>query len=141
MQPVGRFAVHFLQMCAVMCAGAIALSLLFFGAARLLGYTDLAQTAPELSVLVIAINLSLPMAVWMRFMGMAWRPTLEMSGSTMVVGLLLIVAYWPGRQEQPDPGADQLGLPAHAGGDAVPVPAVLDQSYTRSRRRRVTPPS
>jgi hypothetical protein len=93
-QPVGRFAVHFFQMCAVMCAGAIALSLLFFGAARLLGYTDLAQTAPELTVLVIAINLSLPMAVWMRFMGMAWRPTLEMSGSTMVVGLLLIVAYW-----------------------------------------------
>jgi hypothetical protein len=66
----------------------------FFGAARVLGYTDLAQTAPELTVLVIAINLSLPMAVWMRFMGMAWRPTLEMSGSTMVVGLLLIVAYW-----------------------------------------------
>jgi hypothetical protein len=96
LQPVGRFVVHFFQMCMVMCAGAVVLSLLFFGAARLLGYTDLAQTAPELTVLVIAINLSLPMAAWMRFMGMAWRPTLEMSGATMVAGLLLIVAYWLG---------------------------------------------
>jgi deazaflavin-dependent oxidoreductase (nitroreductase family) len=93
-QPVGRFVLHLLEMCMVMCAGAIALGFLFFGTAALLGYTDLPQRAPELTVLVIAISLSLPMAVWMRFRGMAWRPTLEMSGSTMVFGLLLIVAYW-----------------------------------------------
>jgi deazaflavin-dependent oxidoreductase (nitroreductase family) len=78
----------------VMCAGAIGLSALFFGTAGLLGYTNLPQQAPELTVLVIAINLSLPMAAWMRFRGMAWRPTVEMSGSTMVFGLLLIAAYW-----------------------------------------------
>ena len=93
-QPVGRFVWHFFQMCMVMCVGAVALSVLFFGAATLLGYTNLDQRAPALTVLVIAINLSLPMAVWMRFMGMAWRPTLEMSGATMVAGLSLIVAYW-----------------------------------------------
>jgi len=94
LQPVGRFVWHYFQMCMVMCAGAVALSVLFFGAATLLGYTELDQRAPALTVLVIAINLSLPMAVWMRFMGMAWRPTLEMSGSTMVAGLSLIAAYW-----------------------------------------------
>jgi hypothetical protein len=93
LQAVGRFAVHFGEMCAVMCLGAIALSLLFFGAASRLGYTDMFQQYPELSVLVLAINLSLPMAVWMRFRGMDWRPTLEMSGSTMLVGVFLIVAY------------------------------------------------
>jgi hypothetical protein len=78
----------------VMCAGAAGLSLLFFGGASLLGYTDLLQTAPTLVVLVIALNLSVPMAAWMRYRGMAWQPTLEMSGSTMVVGLALIAAYW-----------------------------------------------
>jgi hypothetical protein len=83
-------------MCAVMCIGALVLSVLFFGAAGLLGYTDLPQQYPELSVLVIAINLSVPMLAWMRFRGMDWRPTLEMAGSTMVVGLLLIAAYWLG---------------------------------------------
>lgn len=96
LQPVGHFVLHFIQMCAVMCIGAFTLSLLFFGGAALLGYTNLPQQAPELTVLVIAINLSLPMAIWMRYMGMAWRPTLEMSGATMVAGLLLIAAYWLG---------------------------------------------
>jgi hypothetical protein len=93
---LGRFVLHYVEMCAVMCLGALALSVLFFGAAGLLGYTDMPQQYPELSVLVIAINLSLPMAAWMRFRGMDWRPTLEMAGSTMVVGLLLIAAYWLG---------------------------------------------
>lgn len=93
-RPLGRFGLHFLEMCMVMCAGAAGLSLLFFGGAALLGYTDLLQTAPALVVLVIALNLSVPMAVWMRYRGMAWQPTLEMAGSTMVVGLALIAAYW-----------------------------------------------
>jgi hypothetical protein len=96
LRPVGRFAVHLAEMCMVMCAGAVVLSVLFFGAAALLGYTDLPQRAPELSVFVIAVNLSLPMAAWMRFRGMQRQPTLEMAGSTMVVGLLLIAAYWAG---------------------------------------------
>ena len=78
----------------VMCAGAVVLSVLFFGAAGLLGYSDLPQRAPVLSALVVAVNLSLPMAAWMRFRGMDWRPTLEMSGATMAVGLALIVGYW-----------------------------------------------
>jgi hypothetical protein len=91
---VGRFVLHYLQMCMVMCVGGIGLSVLLFGAADLLGYDNLDQRAPELTALVIAINLSLPMLVWMRYMGMAWRPTLEMSGSTMVAGLFLIGAYW-----------------------------------------------
>lgn len=78
----------------VMCAGAVVLSAVFFGAASLLGYSDLPQQAPVLSALVVAVNLSLPMAVWMRFRGMAWRPTLEMSGAPMAVGLALIVGYW-----------------------------------------------
>jgi hypothetical protein len=96
LQPVGRFVMHYAEMCMVMCVGAISLSVLTFGAAGLLGYTNLPQRAPALTVLIIAVNLSLPMGVWMRFRGMEWRPTLEMSGSTMVAGLLLIVAYWLG---------------------------------------------
>lgn len=96
LQPVGRFVMHYAEMCMVMCVGAISLSVLIFGGAGLLGYPNLPQRAPELTVLIIAVNLSLPMAVWMRFRGMAWRPTLEMSGSTMLAGLLLIAAYWLG---------------------------------------------
>ena len=70
-RPVLRFVRHLLEMCMVMCVGAAGLSLLFFGAAGLLGYTDLLETAPELVVLVIALNLSVPMLAWMRYRG--WR--------------------------------------------------------------------
>ena len=76
---VGRFLLHFAEMCMVMCVGGIVLSVLFFQGAAALGYTNLPQTAPTLSVLVIALNLSVPMAAWMRYRGMAWRPTLEMT--------------------------------------------------------------
>lgn len=90
---VGRFVLHLLEMCMVMCVGAVVLSALIFGGAALLGYSDLAQRAPALSALIVAVNLSLPMGAWMRWRGMAWRPTLEMSGATMLVGLLLIAGY------------------------------------------------
>jgi hypothetical protein len=92
----GRFLVHFVEMCMAMCVGAIVLSLIFFEGAALLGYTSLPQRFPELSTLVVAFNLSVPMAIWMRIRGHDWRPTLEMSGATMAVGLLLIAAYWAG---------------------------------------------
>jgi hypothetical protein len=94
LRPVGRFAAHYLEMCAVMCAGGIGLSLLFFGGAALLGFTNLPDQAPVLSALVVAVALSLPMAAWMRFRGMPWQPTMEMAGVTMLVGLTLIVGYW-----------------------------------------------
>lgn len=81
--PVGRFAVHLAEMCVVMCLGAVVLSAVFFGAAGLLGHDNMTQTAPELSVFVIALNLSVPMVGWMRYRKMDWQHTLEMSGATM----------------------------------------------------------
>jgi hypothetical protein len=96
LRPIGRFVAHLVEMCMVMCVGAIALSVLVFGVAAGLGFSDMPERQPELTVLLIAINLSLPMAAWMRYRAMGWRPTLEMSGATMVVGLLLIAAYWLG---------------------------------------------
>jgi hypothetical protein len=96
LRPLGRFAAHYLEMCAVMCLGAVPLSVTFFGTAALLGYANLPERLPVLSALVVAINLSVPMAVWMRFRCMPWRPTVEMSGATMAVGLVLIVGYWLG---------------------------------------------
>jgi len=80
----------------VMCAGAIILSVGFFGSAALVGYPDLVRQAPEFSTLVLAINLTLPMVAWMRFRNHEWRPTLEMGGATMALGIALIAAGWLG---------------------------------------------
>jgi hypothetical protein len=94
--PLGRFAAHYAEMCLVMCVGAVTLSVALFEGASLIGYPDLPQRAPVLSTLVLAINLSVPMAAWMRFRRMDWRCTLEMSGATMAAGFLLIGASWLG---------------------------------------------
>jgi hypothetical protein len=95
-KPASRFLLHLAEMCVVMCGSGFLLSLLFFQTADFLGYDNLPETAPGLSVFVIAINLSVPMAAWMRFRRMEWRPTVEMAGATMATGLLLIASYWLG---------------------------------------------
>ena len=91
-----RFGVHALEMCAVMCLGGGLLMVLFFVGASLLGYPDLLQTAPALSALVVATCLAASMVAWMRLRGMEWRPTLEMAGSSIAVGVLMIAGYWLG---------------------------------------------
>jgi hypothetical protein len=93
---IGHFLWHFVQMCLACCIGGITLSVLFFGGAALIGYPDLIHRFPELSTLVIAFLLALPMATWMRFRGMEWRPTLAMAAAPIVLGVLLIGLAWLG---------------------------------------------
>jgi hypothetical protein len=95
-RPVGHFLRHYVEMCLAMCVGAVILSVAFFGGAALIGYPDLIRQAPTFATLVLAINLTVPMVAWMRFRGMEWRPTLEMGGTTMALGMLLIAAGWLG---------------------------------------------
>jgi hypothetical protein len=90
-----HFARHFLEMCAAMCiGGAILNGFVFLAGPALLGYPDLRQQSPELALLVIACNDALPMAAWMRFRAMAWRPTLEMAGATIGLGIVMIALDW-----------------------------------------------
>lgn len=95
-KPLGRFGLHFVEMCSVMCVGGIALSLLFFQGATLLGFPNLPSTAPVLSVAVIGANLTIPMVAWMRKRKMEWQPTLEMAATTVVTAVALIVGYLAG---------------------------------------------
>jgi hypothetical protein len=93
---IGHFVWHFVQMCLACCIGGFTLCFLFFGGAALIGYPNLIHQFPELSTLVIAILVALPMAAWMRFRGMEWRPTLEMAAPPIVLGVLLIGLAWLG---------------------------------------------
>jgi hypothetical protein len=91
------FAQHFLEMCISMCAGGVVLFVLFFVVGPdLIGYADPRQQHPELSLLAIALMFTVPMALWMRFRHMAWRPILEMSGAAIGVAILLISLGWLG---------------------------------------------
>lgn len=93
---VGHFLQHYLEMCAVMCVGEAVLDVLFFGGAWVIWHSNLISQFPELSTLVIAFNMSVPMVAWMRFRGMEWRPTWEMSGAMFVEAILLIGVSWLG---------------------------------------------
>ena len=82
------FARHFFEMCVAMCAG-VGLLTLVTGTA-LIGSSDLRQQYPGLALLVIAIVITLPMVVWMRFRGMDWGPIIEMSAAG--IGVVMVVA-------------------------------------------------
>ncbi|HEX6268692.1 MAG TPA: hypothetical protein VFZ43_00525 [Anaerolineales bacterium] len=90
----GYFIWHLLEMCLAMCIGGIPLIILFFVGAAKIGYPDLFQQSPALSVLVIGFILSLPMIAWMRFRGHEWRPALEMASTTILLAIVLVGLGW-----------------------------------------------
>jgi len=96
LRPAGRFVAQFLEMCAAMCAGGLALSFLFFGAAGLVGFPDFVQRFTPLSMLVLGINWALAMGIWMAIRGHAWRHNLEMSSTSIIVAVLFMIGFWLG---------------------------------------------
>jgi hypothetical protein len=92
---IWHFARHFLEMCAAMCIGGFILNgLVFVAGPALLGYPDLRRQAPELALVVLGVNYALPMAAWMRFRGMAWRPISEMSWAIIWLAIVMVGLGW-----------------------------------------------
>ena len=91
---IGYFLRHYVEMLLVCCIGGFTLNFLFFTAIVRVGFPNLLQQYPNLSIMVIAILLAVPMLIWMRFRRHEWRPTLEMAGEPIVLGVLLITASW-----------------------------------------------
>ena len=78
-----HFARHFIEMCVAMCVG-VGLANVVIGVAGAITGLDLREQLPALSLLVLAVFITLPMVAWMRFRGMAWRPILEMCAAGIV---------------------------------------------------------
>jgi len=95
-KPAGRFGLHVVEMCVVMCLALGLLGVVGGGAAVVFGISDVGQQVPALSAMVVASALGASMVIWMRFRGMAWRPTLEMAGSSVAAGVLMVGGYWAG---------------------------------------------
>jgi hypothetical protein len=92
----GYFIWHLIEMCLAMCLGGVPLIILFFVSAAKIGYPNLFQESPELSVLVVGFILALPMTAWMRFRGHDWQSTLEMASTTIILAILLVTLGWLG---------------------------------------------
>lgn len=93
---VWHFVRHFLEMCASMCIGIIALGVVYNWAMGLVGVSNPYVRFPEFSALMLAFNMTLPMVAWMRIRGMAWRPIIEMAAAMVVEAFAIVVLYWMG---------------------------------------------
>jgi hypothetical protein len=87
-----RFALHYVEMIIAMFVGMFALGML----QSAVGLTVSHQDAPEFSYLIMAFDMSVGMAAWMRFRGHAWRPTLEMCAAMFVPVVPLYPMLWLG---------------------------------------------
>jgi hypothetical protein len=86
-----NFVRHFLEMCVAMCMGGALVAVVVFAAIpALFGSPDLRELFPELALMIISVILALPMAGWMRFRGMPWRPIFEMSLVPIALAVLII---------------------------------------------------
>ena len=87
---VWHFARHYLEMVLAMLAGMVLLGPL----------EDLVWPAltarPDVGVMVMATNMSIGMAAWMRFRGHSWRGIAEMSASMYLPFVVLLVPFWAG---------------------------------------------
>jgi hypothetical protein len=93
---IRRLGLHFLEMCVVMCPSGVALNLAVFGALGALGITNVTANAPEIGIMIVAINFAIVMAVYMKLRRHPTQHNLEMSGTAILGGLLFIVALWAG---------------------------------------------
>jgi hypothetical protein len=123
-RPVSHFLRHFGEMILAMLVGMVAsvavLALIFSTllAATIRGMprVEVLNQFAVLICLVMAVGMTAPMVAWMRFRGMAWRPTLEMAAA-MVLPLVPIFALLA---LQVIPGARACGLYC-----AVMIPAMV----------------
>lgn len=86
----GRFALHYLEMIIAMFAGMFVLDPVW----SLLGVDPSYDRDPELSYLLMAFDMSVGMAVWMRFRRHGWPATLEMCAAMFVPVVPLFPLLW-----------------------------------------------
>jgi hypothetical protein len=60
----GRFALHFVEMCAPMCIGFAVGDLVYLGLAARAGYPAPSTDLPVLSVVVVTLSMTAPMTAW-----------------------------------------------------------------------------
>src|SRR5919201_529107 len=91
---LGRFTLHFFEMCAPMCVGFAIGDLIYFLAAGMFGYSEPFSELPELSVGLVTLTMTAPMVAWMAYRGMPRRPIAEMAAVMPVLGAALLVLGW-----------------------------------------------
>jgi hypothetical protein len=88
---VGRFFLHYFEMCIPMCIGFAVGDLAYFWVAGMFGYSEPFTELPVLSVLVVTFTMTAPMTAWMRYRGMPRRGIWEMTATMPILALVLLM--------------------------------------------------
>jgi hypothetical protein len=91
---VGRFVLHFVEMCIPMCVGFAVGDLIYFSIAGVFGYVEPFTELPVLSVLVVTFTMTAPMTAWMVYRGMPRRAVWEMSATMPILAIVLLMLGW-----------------------------------------------
>ncbi|GIH22274.1 hypothetical protein Aph01nite_05840 [Acrocarpospora phusangensis] len=87
-----RFAIHYIEMIVAMFVGMFALG--FLQSAVGIGSHSGHGGRPDLGYLLMAFNMCVGMALWMRFRKHAWRPILEMCSAMFLPAVPLFPLLW-----------------------------------------------
>jgi hypothetical protein len=79
-------------MCVAMCIGVAMLDIPYVAVAKAAGYSHPITELPVLTSLVVAFNMSLPMALWMRFRGHDRRCIVDMCAAMGIEAVILIAS-------------------------------------------------
>ena len=107
---VGRFVLHYFEMCIPMCIGFAVGDLVYFWVAELFGYAEPFAELPVLSVLVVTFTMTAPMTAWMLYRGMPRRATWETSATMPIVAGLILLLGWFGAVPMQDMALLMHGL-------------------------------
>jgi hypothetical protein len=91
-RPAVRFTLHFAEMVVVMLLGMALFGIVTGAVLGLLGIQDVHVQAPQLAVVVMAIDMTVPMVLWMRFRGHGRRMAGEMAATMIVPAVALVAA-------------------------------------------------
>lgn len=97
-RPVVRFALHYLEMIAVMFAGmgVVGGALLLAATALGFGSSQIENDAPALFLAGMGFSMTAPMVWWMRFRGHSWPANRAMAGSMIAPTLAAIALLGAG---------------------------------------------
>ena len=84
---LARFVGHYVEMVAAMIVGMIALGPV---------WPDSWVARPDAHAVVMAVDMTVAMALWMRIRGHSWPGTVEMSAAMVLPFAVLLVPYWLG---------------------------------------------
>jgi hypothetical protein len=90
------FRRHFLEMLGAMVVGMIAAGAIFVSVVGVKSWDEVTIQYPTQALLAIAVGMTLPMVLWMRYRGMSWRNSSEMAAAMVLPVIPFLCLVWFG---------------------------------------------